>query len=280
MFLSVIVPVGRSEPGLERCVSALLCQEFRADDFEIILCPYDSGQAHFHSLPVSSRIRFAQPCDGDIYAAKNAGAALAQSEAFLFIHPHCVADPTWLRSMACGIERFDALLGYCAFESTSRAMNLLERYENHKAKTVCAGDVVAEYFAYSNNLALTRSAFEIGGRFPEGMPGGASVLIQNLASAKGCQSIEFCSAARVVMLPLTGLGPYFRKRFQYGAHYTRLRQRYQSSYRHLGNARRTDLFGSLCNDGQLGFWDQATLAVLLALGWSSFEAGRVWARLG
>jgi cellulose synthase/poly-beta-1,6-N-acetylglucosamine synthase-like glycosyltransferase len=278
-LVSIIVPVGSDEPGLNDCIQSLLTQEYPDEDYEIILSAYNSGAAHFAELPERSRLRFTEATGDDAYSAQNRGAAVARGQMLLFTHPDCLVDRSWVASFSTMLQNYDLALGACAYNSSSRGLYLLSEFENHKTKLVLGSEKTHEYFAYANNLAIRRSSFDLVGGFPSGLHGAATLLIQNLLPHCAPRKIGYSRKARVLMLTITDLRTYLGKRYLYGHRSAQLRQAHpESRYRQLRTRRRTSLFTSLRRAKKLCLTDTALLAACLFLGWTCFELGRLNAK--
>lgn len=122
--ISVVVPVYKVEPYLDRCVQSILNQSFR--DFDLYLVddgsPDNCGRLCDAWAEADSRIRVIHQQNGGLSAARNAGIAMALSESdsqwitFVdsddWIHPHMLS---WLLQAA---QEQNVSLSVCGYAET------------------------------------------------------------------------------------------------------------------------------------------------------------------
>lgn len=167
---SVVVPTYRRPHALARCLSALAAQEPPAGGFEVIVVidGEDGAQealATARASPVAARV-FVQANAGPA-AARNHGASFARGRWLAFTDDDCRPAPGWLRALAPEVEREpEALVG-------GTVRNGLADNRSAAASQLVQ-DVSWEHFSRrghparflpSNNIALTRRAFDRVGGF-------------------------------------------------------------------------------------------------------------------
>ena len=117
-LISVIVPVYKVEPYLDRCVQSIVDQSYR--NLEIILVD-DGSPDHCPALcdawtERDSRIRVIHKSNGGLSDARNAGMAIAKGEYISFIDSDDWIAPEMLERLAAAIERDDSDIAACTVE--------------------------------------------------------------------------------------------------------------------------------------------------------------------
>jgi glycosyltransferase involved in cell wall biosynthesis len=129
---SVLVPVFEQWNLVPQLVACLAAQTFPRDRFEIILA--DNGSSDFAPpplLPANARI-VACPHPGS-YAARNAAAAEASGEWFVFTDADCLPDPEWLKALdAAAVEsgELSILVGAVDVRPLNDVPNAYEIYDS------------------------------------------------------------------------------------------------------------------------------------------------------
>jgi glycosyltransferase involved in cell wall biosynthesis len=111
-FVSVVVPFYNEEQYLDRCIQALLAQDYAPDRYEIILVDDGSVDASDEiarrrldtqrgQLPRMTYVRLRH---GGLSAARNAGLTLAQGEIIAYIDGDALAAPGWLTGLVVAFE--------------------------------------------------------------------------------------------------------------------------------------------------------------------------------
>ncbi|MGH6693639.1 MAG: glycosyltransferase family 2 protein, partial [Gammaproteobacteria bacterium] len=186
MSWSVVVPTFQRPALLATCVRAIAALQPPPDGFEIIVVndggedPPDAVRAAAVAGNTSLARFVTQPNQGP-GVARNHGAAIAQGQWLAFIDDDCAPDPSWLvvldRALASSP---DALVGGAVHNALQR--NLFSETSQVLAEFVMDwfDGIDRERFFTSNNIALSRSAFQDAGGFDA-----------SLGSAAG-EDREFC----------------------------------------------------------------------------------------
>lgn len=99
-FVSVIIPFfGTNTEWLDRCVDALLAQEYPRDRLEIIIADNNEQPLlgdSYRSLAVCTSV-IHEPQPGS-YCARNRGISIARGEVYAFTDSDCVPASDWVRS--------------------------------------------------------------------------------------------------------------------------------------------------------------------------------------
>lgn len=164
--LSVIVPVYRDWPLLERCLAALRVQHWPVEDFEILVVSNDEHPPPGHlatpgSLPAVHLLH--EPA-GHSYAARNAGLLVARGAVLAFTDADCTPAPGWLAAGWAALEAdADAALAGGRVRTVAPHRNLATDYDLvfafHQDENVRKGHAVTA------NLFVRRAVFEAIGPF-------------------------------------------------------------------------------------------------------------------
>jgi GT2 family glycosyltransferase len=286
---SVVIPTRDRPEPLQRCLAALVAQDFPRDRFEVLVVD-DGGR--LSPRPVVDAFRAALSLDllvvshGGPGRARNRAVDRARGRYLAFTDDDCRPDPGWLRGLEVALARTpDALVGGRVanalsdnpFSCASQAVTDLV-YAHYNARPEAA-----RFFA-SNNMAIARPAFESIGGFDDRF-----VIL-------ACEDRELCdrwraAGRRMVYAPAAvvyhahalDLRSYVGQHFTYGrgaAHFHRIR-----AERGSGTMREEMSFHL-----DLGNWlarpfrgrrlaDAATTAALLLIWQAANLAGFVYERI-
>lgn len=117
-LISVIVPIYRVEPYLDRCVESLTAQRF--SDLEILLI--DDGSPDACGAMCDSwarrdrRIRVIHRENGGLSRARNTGLAAARGRYIAFVDGDDYVHPQFLSALYQAVKRSGAQIGICAVE--------------------------------------------------------------------------------------------------------------------------------------------------------------------
>jgi hypothetical protein len=148
----------------------------------------------------------------------------------------------------------------------------LADYEHEKAKFVYAHHDPGLYYAYTNNLAVTREAFDRCGPFMEIARGGDVVFTCAVIRALGCPSVRFAPTVRIRHLEIDRWYSWYRKMWLYGKSYRGYHS--MSKTRPLSYRQR---FAILRNAARRSRFPALQSCLLLLSGFAAtvaFEAGR------
>lgn len=114
-LISVIVPVYKVEPWLERCVTSIRNQSYR--NLEIILVddgsPDRCGNICDYLAQNDSRIRVVHRENGGLSAARNTGLDICRGEYVGFVDSDDVIHPEMYSRLYADIQRFGTSLAFC-----------------------------------------------------------------------------------------------------------------------------------------------------------------------
>jgi glycosyltransferase involved in cell wall biosynthesis len=277
---SVIVPVHNTAAHLERCISALLGQDYPRGEFEILMVDNNSTDGSAGILARAQGIRALSEAKQGSYAARNRGVREAHGSILAFTDSDCAPDARWLRAIGAGLAdpAVQVVLGCRRPAHDTGLIRLLADYENKKDEHVFVSHAAERYYGFTNNMAVRRSTFERYGPFVERPRGSDTIFVRRVAEGEGCDAVIYAPVMRVAHAELTGVGAYYRKMFTYG----RSRQLYRHIVRTrpLSSAERLEALRATVRDGGYSWLPAAALAALLGGGMAAWSLGsqsrRVW----
>ena len=167
--VSVIVPVKNAASTLERCILALLGQDY-SDGFEVIMVDNGSRDGSSEILQRwQGSLRLSTTIKPGASVARNEGIRLACYPWIAFTDADCYPDPDWLSALMCSIvngEPADFIGGRIqAYRPSTDVEYFMDRLYNKQ-------EAIEAYFhpyAISANLLVRRSLFEVIGPFNEAL---------------------------------------------------------------------------------------------------------------
>ena len=280
MEISVIIPCRNGERHVAQCLESLLAQRFPAGEFEILLTDNASTDRTAEIARRYPRVKVVREEKLGSYAARNAAAREARGRILAFTDADCAADPDWLETIAGAMrdEGTVLLLGSRRFARAGIVLNAVADYETERARMIYGQNDPRIYYAYTNNLAVRREAFDRCGPFAEIARGGDVVFASRVVAAYGCDAMRFVEAMRIRHLEIDRWYAWHRKMWIYGQSY----QRYHalSGTRPLHYAERFRILWRAAAKSPLP-WLRAPLLLASGLAASlAFAAGRRRARRG
>jgi glycosyltransferase involved in cell wall biosynthesis len=216
--ISVVVPFYNSEPYLERCVRALLAQNYPPTSYEIIMVDNNSTDRSAAIVGKYPRIKLLAERTQGAYAARNRGVAAAKGNIIAFTDPDCVPAVDWLERIASEMTNPDTriLIGRHEPAGRSLLLDMLEDYENEKNNYIFNSTIKRIYYGYTNNMAVRRSLLDEIGPFTEMPRGSDVVLVRRCVDRYSCAVVRYCPGIRVRHLEIDSPEKYFRKQYIYG----------------------------------------------------------------
>jgi glycosyltransferase involved in cell wall biosynthesis len=238
MDISVIVPFYNAERHIERCVKALLAQDYPLERYEIIMVDnnsVDGSAAIVHRHP---RVQLLSEPKQGAYAARNRGVAPSKGKIIAFTDADCVPSGDWLREIAAAMRSPEVRLvqGGRSYANDSFGLSMLETYESERAAFTFSGTAREIYYGYTNNMAVRRETFEKCGPFLEVSRGADSLFVHRVIAEFSCGSARYAPAAEICHLEITTVRQWLRKRFIYGRSFQQNYERRKSSFRILSPA--------------------------------------------
>jgi glycosyltransferase involved in cell wall biosynthesis len=211
--VSVVATVFNEAASIGRLLASLADQTVPPD--EIVISDAGSTDGTREAITVAAaadpRIRLVD-APGGRSRGRNAAIAAASHEVIALIDGGCFAEPAWLERLTAP---FAAGAGWVAG---------FYRPEGQTARSTCIGLVMVpvreeidptDFDPSARSMALTRSAWEAAGRFPEDLDFAEDTLFDRRLSDAG-YSAEFAEHAVVVWTPPATLGALARTMFRWG----------------------------------------------------------------
>jgi glycosyltransferase involved in cell wall biosynthesis len=263
--ISIIIPFYNAEAYIERCIAGLLAQDYPAGRFEIIMIDNNSPDRSVELVRRYPAVRLLHEPTQGAYAARNTGVRAARGRILAFTDPDCVPDRDWLTQLAGALEapEVELVVGQVYAPADAGPLHLLMDYEHTKEAHVLSCDDPTLYFGHTNNLAVTRTAFERCGPFVERARGSDTILVRRIVDALGCGAVRYAPQARVEHLEVHTLRDYFHKITTYG----KSRRQYASiiTARPLNSRERWMIYRRTIR--RMGYSPLRSLALLGLLGW-------------
>lgn len=220
---SVIIPTYNRIGALEICLRAIGELAFPHEQFQVIVVN-DGGAAIPAPLQATSRralnIQFCEKANDGPATARNFGVTRAEGDWLVFTDDDCVPERTWLSELALAAEKFgECVLGGSVVNgvpdnSQAEASQLL--FEHLYRYYHLSGRKRSQRpFFTSNNMALSRRAFEQLGGFQPGMRTGEDRELCARALAQGL-ALHYVPSARIAHYRPMTLLQYWRLHTSYG----------------------------------------------------------------
>lgn len=201
--ISVVVPFFNCAEYIRDCIESLLEQDAAGVRYEIILINNRSTDA---SASIAARYAGITVLNEDTvgaYAARNTGIRFARAPLIAFTDADCEVGPSWLSSIREGMRdpSIAVLLGRCRYPAgASLPLRLLGSYENAKTEYVINNCDKANYYAYTNNMAVRASVFAELGLFKEWRRAADSEFVQRLALRRPNLRLAFSRKMKITHL--------------------------------------------------------------------------------
>ena len=275
MDFSVVVPCFNNQPYLERCLQALASQTYPRDQYEVIVVDNNSTDRSLQIARGHPEVTVHVEPIQSSYAARNRGVRQAKGDVLVFTDSDCEVSPTWLAEIASALAdpATQLVLGSRRNARESFTLRMVADYEEQKAEYVCALRDKRLYYAYTNNLAERREAFDRCGPFMQLVRGADVVFASRVVEAYGPESVRFAPRARLRHLEIVRLSDWYRKMGTYGRSY--VRYRVWSHTRPLGFRQRFAVLRRTVKRNSYSWPRALSLAALLAVGLVPFELNRL-----
>lgn len=223
MDVSIVVPFCNEESRIERCIRALYALDYPEDRFEILMIDNNSTDASAEIVRRYPRIRMLREAIPGDFAARNRGLAEARGEIVAFTDSDTAPFPDWLRCLVRAFQdpQIQLIVGKLQFAGESRALALLEAYEEEKSRFILSGTRKELYLGYTCNMAVRRRVFDELGPFPPVYRNSDVVLVRKVVDAYSCAAVCYAPSMRVRRLEVSSAWSYFAKQSTYGRDFNR-----------------------------------------------------------
>lgn len=220
--VSVVIPTHGRPERLRDCLLALTRQDYPRERWEVVVVDDASPEpapvaAAVEAVRDQMNVCFVRQPHGGPAKARNTGASSARFDHLAFTDDDCWPRSTWLTELAAAFDREpDTALG-------GRVVNGVEEnlYSEASQRLV---DYVVQYFLEtgrpffpSNNIALSRAAFDAVGGFDERFPLAAGEDRDFFAKCREAGiRLGFAADAVVEHRHVLSLRGFVRQHFNYG----------------------------------------------------------------
>lgn len=273
--VSVVVPFYNSERYIERCIDALLGQEYPEDRYEIIFINNNSTDSSAEIIRRYPRVKLIFERKRGSYAARNRGLELANGEIIAFTDSDCMPASDWLKEIESAMADTDAgiIIGNYQTARDSSLLSMLEDYENEKNNYVFSSGIKELYYGYTRNMAVRKSLFDEVGPFLERARGSDVIFIRRCVDMYSCQVVHYSPQMRVRHLEIDSPYKFFRKLFIYGRSSQKYRQVVNA--RALNNRERIQVFRRTARKRGYSWMKTISLLCVLALAYSYWVLGSI-----
>lgn len=169
--IAVVIPVKNEEKYIEKCLLALLVQEYPEQSFCVIVI--DNGSTDgtkdiVESFRKSGKIKLYNKSEGTIGSLRNYGASFSDSKIVAFLDGDCIPDKTWLSVGVTMLEssREIGCVGFVEPEINKEDMWVENAWNCISSTSKPPGDIEVPWLS-SFNLIMWRETFESVGGFNE-----------------------------------------------------------------------------------------------------------------
>jgi mycofactocin system glycosyltransferase len=219
--VSVIIPVRNRPVDIRACLSSLAQIDYPSEKLEIIVVDDASSDSTREVIGQFPGVRLIPQTEHrQVSFCRNMGAQQARGELLAFIDSDCTANPLWLKALvpafrnpkigavgglvdaACqdkGIDRYEMVKSSLKMGSWFKQSDLKERF----------------FYVPSCNFLVRRKLYEKLGGFRESLHLGEDVDFCWRLQDLGLQ-LEYRPVGQVFHRHRNQMGPFFRRRFEYG----------------------------------------------------------------
>jgi glycosyltransferase involved in cell wall biosynthesis len=269
--ISIVVPVCNAAAWIESCITGLANQDYDPSQYEIILVDNNSSDASRMLIRRHERVRLLQEAVQSSYAARNRGVRESRGELLAFTDADCVPARNWLSVIDAAMRnpRTQVVLGSRAPGAASATAELVAAYDDARVRYILENRRARSYFAFTNNMAVRRSAFERYGPFDAVARGGDTLFLRRLASGEGPEAAEWIADMCVRHLEFRSAWVYLKKNFIYARARNQTAQLEQCE--NLSSAECFRIFLNVSRGRPA--WAKMALALALSTGRLSWAAG-------
>lgn len=272
MKISVIVPVYNTAEYVDRCITALLGQNYPASDYEVIAVDNgstDDSRDRLARYPVT----LVRESKRGSYAARNAGIGVASGSILAFTDSDCAPHTDWLRTIEDSLQAPGCLVvqGKRRLASTSSLLQAINTYEFTKDEFTLNGNNALKYYGYTNNMGMHRQAYERFGPFVERDRGADTIFVRSVVDGESCDAVSYNPEMVIDHLEMNRFKDYLKKMFIYG--------RSRKRYRHLKVTEALDLsdririFHAVIRNGNYSLFQSTAFAIAMACSMLAWQAG-------
>jgi len=280
MDISVIVPFHNEEKYIEKCIRALIFQDYPKDKYQVIMVNNNSTDRSAGIVQKYQGITLLEEKKAGSYAARNRGIAESRGKIIAFTDSDCAPQRDWLYKISTVMRdsKTQLVQGRVRFGERGSLLSLLEAYENEKAAYVYSSYKREFYYGYTNNMAVRKELFENLGNFVEIMRGGDTVFLHKVLDRYSCEAVQHSPEICVLHLEIDRLFKYFLKNYTYGRSCRNLEKIAPSMP--LTTSERVTILRRVIRKNRFSMKEHILLLFLLFSGSVLFELGQLKASFG
>lgn len=163
--ISVIVPAKNERVHIEKCLIALINQDYDNESYEIIVIDNGSSDDTVDIVKKFDNVRLILCPSGPVGRVRNKGAECAKGSILAFIDADCIAPADWLKAINLWVKDGHVVGGGAKLPSPSNNIEkfwLLEGPDGHSLPKELIGA----------SIAITKNDFEAVQGFNESLPSG------------------------------------------------------------------------------------------------------------
>ncbi len=275
MKISVIVPVYNTAEFIDRCMTALLGQDYPESDYEIIAVDNgssDDSRDRLARFPVT----LVQEGKRGSYAARNAGVRVASGSILAFTDSDCAPRADWLRTIDQALQAPGCLVvqGKRRLASRSSLLQAINTYEFTKDEFTLNGSNALKYYGYTNNMGMQREAYDRFGPFVERDRGADTIFVRSVVDGVSCDAVCYRPEMVIDHLEMNQFSDYLKKMFIYGR--SRKRYRHLKVTEALDVSDRLKIFRTVIRNADYSLFQSAAFTAAMACSMAAWQAGS-WA---
>jgi len=191
--ISIIVPIFNEEATLTGSLKALCSEISSRPGCELICVDNGSTDRSVELAQTFQKVTLLHEPKRGAYAARNRGASVAKGRILMFTDPDCIVSKGWLQAAAKALSQDGChlALGLRRPAPELGLNRLLGDYEAAKDRWVLSSNEPMKYYGFTNNMAVTRVAWERCGPFEDRPRGSDTLFVRRLVDSAGCQAVEF-----------------------------------------------------------------------------------------
>jgi glycosyltransferase involved in cell wall biosynthesis len=274
MIFSVIVPFFNEESYIEQCVQALVNQDFKKDEYELIFVDNNSSDKSSEIIQQFPEIILLSEEKKGAYAARNKGLEVAKGYIIAFTDADCRVEKDWLTNIYEGMNKTDAaiVLGKTGFPSdSSYLLRFFEDYDNAKAEYVLNYCENYYIYAYGGNMAVKTEVFQKIGFFKEWLRGGDVELVQRYLSRYPNAKVTYLSGMKILHLEVRSLKAWLKKMYTYGQ--AIIKNQEKSPHKPLTLKTNFEIYKYCIKQNGYSFLQSIFFLFLLIIGYLAFWSG-------
>ncbi len=274
--ISVIVPFYNSEAYIERCVVALLKQDYPSGCYEIIMVNNNSTDRSAELVGKYPEVRLLSECKQGSYAARNRGVAESRGGILTFTDADCVASPRWLKELVEPLSspEIELVLGARELGRDSPSLLIVKAFMAELAAFMCSREATGTPPGYTNNMAMRRETFDRFGPFMEVGRGADVIFAERVAARYSREVVRYAAEAWIRHLEITSVRQWIQRKAAYGKSFQQ-NLKMRDLHKGIGLGEIVMILRRTARKGSYSAARSAWLCFIVAMAKMSFLMGRL-----